>query len=84
MAAVGSNTWLVPSELALTEAFLAIFSYEYRGIKLKVKIELTPLHRHNVYCVFIEWESPSNIGLYHFMKTVYTSFRVERITLSLV
>lgn len=42
MEFLGIDTWLVPSEIALTESFLAILAYEYRGNKLKVEMELKP------------------------------------------
>lgn len=84
MEALGVNTWLVPSELALSEAFLTILAYEYRGIKLKVEMELRPLHHNNLYCILMKWQSPSIMKLFHFIKRERNDFCIKRITVSIV
>lgn len=83
MEALSVNTWLAPAELAISEAFLAILNLEYRGVKLKVKMELRPLHRNDLHCVLIEWESPSTIELFRCIQRSCNEFCVKRINIIL-
>lgn len=84
MEAAGVNTWVAPSELALSEAYLAILSYEYRGHKLNVEIELTPLNNVNVHRLFIQWTSPSKLHIYKLIARSKNEFKVKAIKVKLV
>lgn len=84
MEAAGVNTWLVPSELALSDAFLAILQYEYRGYNLDVQIELTPLNNIGIYRVYIQWRSPSKLDVYRLIARSRHQFVVRSIVVKLV
>lgn len=83
MEAAAVNTWSAPSELALSEAFLAILAYEYRGFKLKIDIELVPLKMDSVRCIHIQWMTPSKLEMYKFIARSSNEFKVKSITLKL-
>lgn len=80
MSSAGENTWVIHSSLALSEAFLAILSYEYQGFKLSIEIELIPLNNNNIYRVYIQWMSPSKLEIYKFIARSNTEFKVKKIT----
>jgi hypothetical protein len=83
MEAATVNTWLAPSELALSEAFLAILSLEYRGFKLNTEIELIPLDKDVNGTVCIQWTSPSKLEIYKIFARSRKQYCLKRITVKL-
>lgn len=84
MESVSLNMWLTSSDLALSEAFLAILSLESRGIRLRVQIELIPFNRNTIYSVHIEWESPSRLSLYRSISSSLGEYRIKKIVVNTV
>jgi hypothetical protein len=83
MEAATVNTWLAPSKLALSEAFLAILSLEYRGFKLNIEVELLSLNKDEIYRVYIQWTLPSKLETYKFIARSRNEFCFKRITIKL-
>ena len=77
------NTWVAPSAIALSEAFLAILTYEYRGLKLKNEIELVPFDRSNYTRVHVQWSHPTTLNDYNFFKHARKDHFIKRITINL-
>lgn len=84
MEAAGVNTWVAPSELALSETFLSILSHEYRGFTFNIEIELIPLNKNNIYRIYVQWVSPSKLEIYKLIARSSNEFKVKSITVKLV